>query len=228
MTRPPRCPYSGQHHYTCAPATVRCVDCGGLFCPSHVAYRVGAPQARCPECSAQDLLRPKETDTVSPRRTKPAETAETPESDSATAVAEPAPPTSRERFVKQHLRCTLSDLERLDRADKMAEAFHDLEREEHRQESLKAQMKSRMAELRERHKQLVEVVGSGEEYRDVVVRVTYDYSDGTVTEVRTDTGDQIDIRQMTDHERQMYLPGAELPTADEDALDDDQDTGEEN
>lgn len=52
-----RCPYSGRYHgYVCEAAAVTCIDCGGAFCRSHVAY--SAPDCddpRCPKCTAIQL-----------------------------------------------------------------------------------------------------------------------------------------------------------------------------
>ena len=52
---------------------------------------------------------------------------------------------------------------------------------------------------------LADVVASGREYQEVVVHRVFNYEDGTVFEVRTDTGETLRSRNMTDEERQATL-----------------------
>jgi DNA-directed RNA polymerase subunit RPC12/RpoP len=189
----------------CEAPTVRCVDCGGLYCRSHVTYRVGAELPRCPECSARDLM--KETETVSPRKKTSPAPQDPPAADAAAAVVEA--PRTKIVHRKRQLRCVLTPDERYAKAEELAKAIQDLEAEERRQTEVKSQLKAEIGAIQALQSRLASIVASGCEYRDVVVQDLHDYVAVTVTTVRTDTGEQINVRTMTDDERQMPLPGAD-------------------
>jgi hypothetical protein len=60
---------------------------------------------------------------------------------------------------------------------------------------LEADLREVSAEVRER-----------KSYRDVVIERRFDWMAGTVTEIRTDTGEQLNHRPMNDEEAQKALP----------------------
>lgn len=92
----------------------------------------------------------------------------------------------------------------------LAQTVQDIASEEDRATSLKSSIKARMAELEGRRTVLAIKVARQEEYRDVRVEKHFDGQRGIVQEIRTDSGEVIATRQMTDSERQMSLPVEEL------------------
>jgi len=52
---------------------------------------------------------------------------------------------------------------------------------------------------------MADMVDSRRELREVTVEVKYDYELGTVSKTRTDTGEVISTREMTDQERQAEI-----------------------
>lgn len=116
-----------------------------------------------------------------------------------------------ERFVTlkkltRNLPCRLTDEELLARADDLSVVVQETTAEEGRQTDVKAQMKARLTELDARKTRLAITIGRKEEYRDVEVELKADIQAGTVTIYRTDTGESIETRPMTEHERQTSLP----------------------
>lgn len=114
--------------------------------------------------------------------------------------------TERRVVDTRQLRCLLTRDERLERADAMAKAQQDFEAEEDTQKEIKAQLKAKLESLNAKRSELALVVSSGAEYRPTDVETIYDFRSTTVTEVRTDTGETISTRRMTEAERQMPLP----------------------
>jgi beta-phosphoglucomutase-like phosphatase (HAD superfamily) len=106
----------------------------------------------------------------------------------------------------RQLRCLLTRDERLERADEMAKAQQDFEAEEETQKEIKAGLKAKLEGLDAKRSELARVVASGAEYRPTDVETMYDFTTTTVVEVRTDTGETINHRRMTEAERQMPLP----------------------
>ena len=121
-------------------------------------------------------------------------------------------PNKRIVTLRKHLPCTLTDAERLAKGIELARANEDIGNEESRQGDLKADMKARLTALEAEVGNLATIVRRNEEYRDVDVQEIFDYAKGTVSQVRTDTGEQIHRREMTESERQEMLP---LDKADE-------------
>lgn len=103
------------------------------------------------------------------------------------------------------LPCKLTDEEWAQRASECATTTNDCETEEARQASVKAELKARMSELESKRKQLAEIVQRREEFRDVEVQ---HIGDATlrVQIIRTDTGEVLGTRAMTEQERQEALP----------------------
>lgn len=88
----------------------------------------------------------------------------------------------------------------------MARAHQEVDAEEQRQQEIKANLKAVLEGKKAKRDELASVVASGAEYRSIDVVLVFDYIEGTVTETRTDTGEQIGRRRMTEDERQMSLP----------------------
>lgn len=113
------------------------------------------------------------------------------------------------RYTKS-LRCTLTPDERLQKADELAKAHQEVEAEELRQKQIKSDLKASLEAKKAQRSMLASVVASvvasGAEYRQVVVEQVFDYDLGVVLSYRTDSGEQIERRPMTEDERQMPLP----------------------
>lgn len=103
------------------------------------------------------------------------------------------------------LACPLTDYEFTVRAKALAQTEEDLRIEEESQEAVKAGLKEALADIRKRRTMLAGIVSRGEEFRDVECEEVLDYTMGTVTRVRTDTGTLLVTRPMTDEERQRKL-----------------------
>lgn len=112
----------------------------------------------------------------------------------------------------RNLPCKLTDEELLDRADQLSVVVQETSAEESRQTDVKTQMKAKLTELDARKTRLAITIGRKEEYRDIEVESIADIQAGTVTDYRTDTGEAIGTRPMTEHERQSNLP-LEAPAA---------------
>lgn len=122
-------------------------------------------------------------------------------------AAEPEVPTQRlHRTIVRSLACQLSDEELLKKGTELAQAVEDIQGEDRRQADIKASMKARMTALEARRDELSVTVRRREEERDVQVEVWHDYSRAIVYDVRTDTGEVLFRRPMTDDERQQALP----------------------
>ncbi len=110
------------------------------------------------------------------------------------------------KTVVRSVPCRLTDAELLARADELSGVVQDTTAEEGRQTDIKAQLKARLTELDARKTRLALTIGRKEEHRDVDVAHVADLQAGTVTVFRTDTGEAMDTRPMTDAERQDSLP----------------------
>lgn len=89
----------------------------------------------------------------------------------------------------------------------MATTYQEIVQEEMRQADIKAQMKAKIAELESTVTRLAAIINSKTEYRLTRVEVWPLGEDGHfVREVRTDTGEIIAEREITDAERQPDLP----------------------
>ena len=108
--------------------------------------------------------------------------------------------------LRKNLPCTLTDAERLERGIALARVNENIGNEERRQADIKAELKATLTGLESERSALSSVVRRGEEYRDVDVDEHYDYAHGSVTQTRTDTGEQLHRRDMTESERQSFLP----------------------
>lgn len=69
--------------------------------------------------------------------------------------------------------------------------------------------KDQLKGLGEQLRRLANVVKAGEEQRDVPCDVTLDFTEGTYYVLRTDTGEFLDTRPLTEGERQLNLPQPE-------------------
>jgi hypothetical protein len=115
--------------------------------------------------------------------------------------------TTETQIVSRLLPVRLSEPELRERGDQLASVVQDVTTEQQRQTDMKAQMKARLSELEAKRTQLAITISRREEDREVLVTLRFDYRAGRVTEVRSDTGEEILVRHLTDDERQRNLPG---------------------
>lgn len=107
--------------------------------------------------------------------------------------------------IKEVLPVKLTDEERLDRANDLANAVQKVEDAMRHKKIVNRDATAKVDQAEAVRADLSDVVASGREYRETIVHRVYDYSEGTVIEVRTDTGETLRSRNMTDEERQTSM-----------------------
>jgi hypothetical protein len=107
--------------------------------------------------------------------------------------------------ISEELSCELNDVEWENRARELAEAHKDVARQEERKKTVSAGLTNDVKIAKAKESKLADIVATREEQRDVTVEIKYDYELGTVSKTRTDTGEIISDREMTDDERQVEL-----------------------
>lgn len=107
--------------------------------------------------------------------------------------------------IKRTLPVKLTEEERLQRADGLANALQQVQDRKIEKRAVVREADRLIAEAEQEAVELRDAVATGREYQEVIVHKVYDYEKATVTEVRTDTGETIKSRGMTDEERQAKL-----------------------
>ncbi len=107
--------------------------------------------------------------------------------------------------IKRVLPVKLTEEERLQRADALANALQQISDRKVEKRRIVREADKSIAEAEQEAVDLRDAVATGREYQEVIVHKVYDYEKATVTEVRTDTGETIKSRGMTDEERQATL-----------------------
>lgn len=106
---------------------------------------------------------------------------------------------------KMTLSCTLTKEEWDDASRRLASALTDLSTAEDDLKSTSAEIGGRIKTLKADITSLRKKVQSGEENRLVTVTVINDFSEGTITEIRSDTNEVLIHRKMTEDESQTEL-----------------------
>ena len=121
----------------------------------------------------------------------------------STPVTEGIPP----KIVKQteELSCELTPLEWNNRATEFADAQKAAEEQEERKKMVMADMNADLKTAKLKVSKLARTVANHRETREVTVQVTYNYDEGIVTKVRTDTNEEVSRREMTTQEKQSEL-----------------------
>lgn len=109
------------------------------------------------------------------------------------------------QVIKRVLPVKLTEEERLQRADALANALQQISDRKVEKRRVVREADKAIAEAEQEAVDLRDAVATGREYQEVIVHKVYDYEKATVTEVRTDTGETIKSRGMTDEERQAKL-----------------------
>ncbi len=106
----------------------------------------------------------------------------------------------------QKLPVRLNEEELRQKGDELAATCQEISHETADQETIKRQLKAKLAELEARRDNLAALVSSKRDYRDVEVSYRLG-DDGTkVQETRIDTGEILIVRAAQDLERQGHLP----------------------
>lgn len=112
------------------------------------------------------------------------------------------------RFTKW-LKVALTDEERLDAANRLAERMEDLKRKDAELDSIKNQFKGEMSRIEADITSAQNLVRDKYEFRDVPVEEVRDYASEFVTITRLDTFEIVEERRMSGSELQRPLPGME-------------------
>lgn len=113
--------------------------------------------------------------------------------------------TERTEVIKDVLPVKLTDKERMECADALANAIQSAADARNKKKSIVKNLDREIAEIDQEAIELRDAVATGREYREVIVHRVFDFEKATVTESRTDTGEVIRSRGMTDEERQATL-----------------------
>jgi hypothetical protein len=128
---------------------------------------------------------------------------------------------------RRHLAVVLTDDEVADRAQRSAQL---LKERDHRELEFKEQAKANkqvIARMDGDLRELAAEVRERKTYQDVNCERRFNWTKGTVIEIRTDTGEQIDSRPMTEAEAQKALPLDEEAGDVDDEFDDEEDDAAE-
>ncbi len=109
------------------------------------------------------------------------------------------------RKIAKYLPCSLTDDERLSFGDDLAEASQAVDNVMNRKKFVLTQLQTEIKAAEARRDKLAGIVGSKVEYREVTVEVELNYETGKYRETRTDTGEIVADRLMTDEEKQVSM-----------------------
>ena len=107
--------------------------------------------------------------------------------------------------VSDSLPCRLTDEERLNFADALAEATQAVETAESNKAAAMKQHNYEIGLAKARRERLANIVASKTEYRDVTVEERWNWEEDSFTRTMTDTGEVLVNRHLNDDERQMPM-----------------------
>lgn len=107
--------------------------------------------------------------------------------------------------IKDILPVKLTDEQRMQCADALANALQGIQDAKTKKRRIVKDLDKEIAEVEQEAVELRDAVATGRQYQEVIVHRVYDYEKATVTEHRTDTGEVLRSRAMTDEERQATL-----------------------
>ena len=113
------------------------------------------------------------------------------------------------RNYTAHLDCDLTDKEVLAYGRELASVNQEVAAEEDRQNSLKQELKARIAGLEARRTEVSAKVNRGKEVREVMIEVQANFKTGMATEVRNDTGEVYRERPLRDDAKQPGIPAVQ-------------------
>lgn len=112
---------------------------------------------------------------------------------------------TRRTMIKQSLQVVLTNDEKLDMGQQLAQAEQVRSEAESKMATFRAQMKATIEEATAKIDGFVSRISSGYEYRDVPCEKVEDYEAGRITIFRCDTGEIVHTRAMTSDEQQIAL-----------------------
>jgi hypothetical protein len=118
--------------------------------------------------------------------------------------------TEIKRFT-QSLPCPLTPSELLERADLASHVLQQRDEAEQRMKADASQHKANIQEKEAELRRLTEEIRQRRTFRPVDCERIFDYSAGTVRDVRSDTGEELNRRDLTNDERQRHLDLEEPP-----------------
>lgn len=124
----------------------------------------------------------------------------------AVASTEAAPPEDRVEKYTATLKCGLSPEEVAKRADRAANLVAQIGSKEEEAKAAQKQAKGEIERLESELRQLSGEVASRVTYRPVECERRFCFSEGVMRETRMDSFDLVNVRKLTEHERQMHLP----------------------
>lgn len=137
------------------------------------------------------------------------------DSDNSTPPLEPAPgaetaapappPEDRRREITRHLECKLTRAEQEDLRRQLLDVLDEEEAVTDRKKEAASRFKAEQESLRTRRHELARTMRRGAVERDVTCEVREHFATNKVETVRLDTGEVIEVRPMTAHERQIAM-----------------------
>jgi hypothetical protein len=124
----------------------------------------------------------------------------------AAETTEPVKPENKLVTFETMLRCKLTDAEMLSRGTEMAEASAEMATLEDQLASTKKEFQYKIDARQARINELSGTIRAKSETRLVKCEREFLYNAGRVTEIRTDTAEIINAREMRDDERQQEMP----------------------
>ena len=162
-----------------------------------------------------------DVETAEPKKTrKPRK----PKAEAEAVEADAAPQSSEPRLVKRDLLVELTTNERLSKGSELAECEEEIDRIEDARKAFNDTKKAERELVEQRRATLASTLRLGKERKEVTCSERFIFETGTVEVVRLDSGEIVEKRAMTYHERNPTIPGVDVePTpVDHDAIDDPQ------
>ena len=133
------------------------------------------------------------------------------------AATPPAKPARPDHEIELQLRCPFTDKELLELGKKMAESTTLLAQQETEAKAIANQLKAKCNATAARISEASSKITAGYEFRAIRCITKYDTpKTGQKTVIRTDTGETVEVTEMSLQEMQLPLPlepGTEKPTA---------------
>jgi hypothetical protein len=115
------------------------------------------------------------------------------------------PQTTEIKRFTQNLAVPLTPSELLERADLASHVLQQRDEVEQRMKADSSQHKANIQEKEAELRRLTEEIRQRRTFRPVDCERVFDYSAGTVRDVRSDTGEELSRRELTNDERQRHL-----------------------
>jgi hypothetical protein len=108
-------------------------------------------------------------------------------------------------FTKEYVKYFFTEEERRDLATELAQKVSDQQIAEDEKKAIMSDLKSKIDSLAAQSNSLATRLNSGYEMRHIKCEVIKDFKNGRVQHMRTDTGEIVRDRKMTDEDRQLKV-----------------------